>query len=120
MSLVPSVNDPSTPAPGIDPADVHDPHNAQQLLDCLTELRRQRDAIDHQMRQLIAYAREHVKPRPYRLADLAEASGMSISGVRIAYSPDDTASVAPLLHVGGYLACGCLGSQREHTCTDND
>lgn len=22
----------------------------------------------------------------------------------------------PLLDVGGYLACGCHGSQREHTC----
>lgn len=105
---------------GTDPADVHDPHNAQQLLNYLTELRSHRDAIDRQMRRVIAYAREHVKPRPYRLADLAEASGYSISGVRTAYSPDDTAIVAPLLDVGGYLACGCHSSQREHTCNDND
>jgi hypothetical protein len=107
-----------TGMPGIDPAQVHDPHNARQLLDCLAELRRQRDDIDRRMRQLIAYAREHVQPRPYRLADLAEASGLSISGVRTFYRPDDTDTVAPLLDVGGYLACGCLGSQREHTCTD--
>ncbi len=34
---------------------------------------------------------------------------------------DDTGSAhdavdAPLLDVGGYLACGCHGSQRDHTC----
>jgi hypothetical protein len=28
----------------------------------------------------------------------------------------DTSSDVPLLDVGGYLACGCHGSQREHTC----
>ncbi|WP_436523390.1 hypothetical protein [Actinoplanes sp. HUAS TT8] len=105
---------------GTFPADIHDPHNAQQLLDYLTELRAQRDVIDCQMRRVVAYAREHVKPRPYPLADLAEASGLSISGVRTFYSPDDTALVAPLLDVGGYLACGCDGLQREHTCTNND
>jgi hypothetical protein len=38
---------------------------------------------------------------------------------------DDTVPYAeaievPLLDAGGYLACGCHGSQREHTCTDND
>jgi hypothetical protein len=106
--------------PATDPADVHNPHNAQELLDYLTELRRHRDALDLQMRRVIAYAREHVKPRPYRLADLAEAAGISISGVCTAYRPDDTAIVAPLLDVGGYLGCGCHGSQRDHTCTDND
>ncbi|MDM4720363.1 hypothetical protein QTQ03_12550 [Micromonospora sp. WMMA1363] len=26
----------------------------------------------------------------------------------------------PLLDVGGYLVCGCHGSQREHTCTSSD
>ncbi len=102
------------------PADMHDPHNAQQLLDYLSELRRQRDAIDQQMRQLIAYAREHVKPRPYRLVDLAQASGMSISGIRTAYNTDDTITADPLLDVGGYLTCGCHGSQREHTCGPPD
>jgi hypothetical protein len=33
----------------------------------------------------------------------------------------DTATAdVPLLDVGGYLACGCHGSQREHTCIAND
>ncbi|MEV7231635.1 hypothetical protein AB0M79_32180 [Polymorphospora sp. NPDC051019] len=26
----------------------------------------------------------------------------------------------PLLDIGGYLACGCHGSQREHTCQPFD
>ena len=33
--------------------------------------------------------------------------------------PDDDPIEDPVLDVGGYLACGCHGSQREHTCTDN-
>jgi len=33
---------------------------------------------------------------------------------------DTATTTVPLLDVGGYLACGCHGSQREHTCTDND
>lgn len=33
----------------------------------------------------------------------------------------DTATTdVPLLDVGGYLACGCHGSQREHTCGPAD
>jgi hypothetical protein len=40
------------------------------------------------MRLLLAYAREVVRPRPYRLADLARAAGMSISA-RLADSQDD-------------------------------
>ncbi|MGK5681338.1 hypothetical protein [Actinoplanes sp. URMC 104] len=34
--------------------------------------------------------------------------------------PDDDSIEVPLLDVGGYLACGCHGSQREHTCDNND
>ncbi|WP_328851525.1 hypothetical protein OG994_28255 [Micromonospora globbae] len=32
----------------------------------------------------------------------------------------DTGTDLPLLDVSGYLACGCHGSQREHTCQPND
>ncbi|RAO40477.1 hypothetical protein GAR06_06223 [Micromonospora saelicesensis] len=32
----------------------------------------------------------------------------------------DTGTDLPLLDIGGYLACGCDGSQREHTCQPND
>jgi hypothetical protein len=48
------------------------------------------------MRLLIAYGREFTRPRPYRLEDLARASGMSISGVRTAYDDDEIAEVAKL------------------------
>lgn len=56
--------------------------------------------IEHLMscrRKLIAYARHLVVPRPYTLASLAEASGMSISGVRTAYTDQDIAVVVDLL-----------------------
>ena len=48
------------------------------------------------MRLLFAYGREFTRPRPYRLEDLACASGMSISGVRTAYDDDEIAEVAKL------------------------
>ncbi len=48
------------------------------------------------MRLLLAYARES-HPRPYRLADLAQAAGMSISGIRTAYTPADIETVSTLL-----------------------
>jgi AraC-like DNA-binding protein len=56
-----------------------------ELLAALRDARQRRDQADHDIRILLAYAREHTRPRPYRLADLAEACGMSISGVRTAY-----------------------------------
>ena len=49
------------------------------------------------MRVLLAYAREITAPRPYRLADLAQAAGMSISGIRAAYSPGDVQHATRLL-----------------------
>jgi hypothetical protein len=45
---------------------------------------------------LIAYAREYVRPQPYKLKDLAQAAGMSISGVRIAYDEDEVRRVGEL------------------------
>ena len=41
------------------------------------------------IRILLAYARELATPRPYRLADLADATGKSLSGVRTAYTGHD-------------------------------
>jgi hypothetical protein len=43
------------------------------LLAALADARRRKQRADQQMRLLPAYAREHIQPRPYRLADLAEA-----------------------------------------------
>jgi hypothetical protein len=49
------------------------------------------------MRLLIAYGRRFVYPRPYKLIDLAEAAGMSISGVRTAYDTDEIDQAAGIL-----------------------
>ena len=66
------------------------------LLAALIDARERKQRADHDIRLLLAYAREHTQPRPYRLADLAEATGMSISGVRIAYSTADIDQAARL------------------------
>ena len=60
------------------------------VLAAIRGARHRRDQADRELRLLIAYAREVVTPRPYRLADVAEAAGMSISGVRTAYTTADT------------------------------
>jgi hypothetical protein len=67
------------------------------LLSTLAGLRAQRLRLEADMRLLIAYARRFTHPRPYKLIDLAEAAGMSISGVRIAYDDDELGQLAELL-----------------------
>ena len=66
------------------------------LLAALADARERKQRADHDMRLLLAYAREHVQPRPYRLADLAQAAGISISRVRIAYTQADIDQAARL------------------------
>jgi hypothetical protein len=66
------------------------------LLAALIDARERRQRANRDIRLLLAYAREHVQPRPYRLADLAEAAGMSISGVRTAYTQADIDHAARL------------------------
>jgi len=66
----------------------HDP-----LLTTLAGIQRQRHDLDAAMRRLLAYGREFTRPRPYKLADLADAAGMSISGVRTAYDAEEIAQV---------------------------
>jgi hypothetical protein len=66
------------------------------LLAALADAARHRHQADHDLRLLLAYAREHTQPRPYRLADLAQAAGMSISGIRTAYSKADIEQAARL------------------------
>ena len=67
----------------------HDP-----LLTTLAGLRRQRHDLDAAMRRMLAYGRQFTRPRPYRLADLADAAGMSISGVRTAYDAGEIRQVS--------------------------
>jgi hypothetical protein len=67
------------------------------LLTTLAGLRHQRLEAEMTSRLLVAYGREFVRPRPYRLIDLAEAAGMSISGIRTAYGDDEIDQVAKAL-----------------------
>jgi hypothetical protein len=69
---------------------------ADPLLSALADAAQRKGRADRQIRLLLAYAREHVQPRPYRLADLADAAGMSISGVRTAYTEADIDHAARL------------------------
>jgi len=67
------------------------------LLVTLAGLRQQRLRLEAQMRLLIAYGRCFVHPRPYKLIDLANAAGMSISGIRTAYDADQLEQAAEIL-----------------------
>jgi hypothetical protein len=70
------------------------------VLASLSAARARMVAAELEMRRLIAYAREFVRPRPYTLADLAEAAGMSISGIRTAYDDDEIDFVTSALGQG--------------------
>jgi hypothetical protein len=67
------------------------------LLSTLSGLRHQRLRLEAEMRMLIAYGRRFTHPRPYKLIDLANAAGMSISGVRTAYEAEEIGQVAGVL-----------------------
>jgi hypothetical protein len=69
------------------------------LLAALADAARRKQQADHDIRLLLAYARTLVRPRPYRLADLATAAGMSISGARVAYTDHD--AIEARTRVGG-------------------
>lgn len=46
----------------------------------------------------MAYGRCFTRPRPYKPIDLARAAGLSISGVRIAFTDDEITQAAEILH----------------------
>jgi hypothetical protein len=71
------------------------------VLAALRAARARRDQADRDIRILLAYARELATPRPYRLADLAAATGKSISGVRTAYSPADVDTARHIIRALG-------------------
>lgn len=68
------------------------------LLSTLTGLHEQRLQLEEDMRLLMAYGRCFTRPRPYKLIDLARAAGLSISGVRIAFTDDEITQAAEILH----------------------
>ena len=74
------------------------------LLAALADARRRQDQAARDMRLLLAYAREIITPRPYRLADLAQATGRSISGIRTAYTASDVRHARQL--ITGTPGCG--------------
>src|SRR5690349_899900 len=78
----------NTPGPRLRPASTAWQASAP-VLAALRAARDRRDQADRDIRILLAYARELATPRPYRLADLAEATGRSISGIRTAYTTAD-------------------------------
>ena len=82
------------------------PREGDVLLAALTDARQRKEQAARDTRLLLAYAREIVSPRPYRLADLANAAGMSISGVRTAYTHTDIKDATRLL--------GSPGSGNRH------
>jgi hypothetical protein len=71
---------------------------ADPLLSTLADLRQQRLRLEADMRLLMAYGRCFTHPRPYKLIDLANAAGLSISGVRIAFDDDEITQAAEILH----------------------
>ena len=73
-------------------------HDSDPVLAALRDARDRRDQADKEIRILLAYARELATPRPYRLADLAEATGKSISGIRTAYTTADVDAARRILH----------------------
>ena len=68
------------------------------VLAALRAARARRDQADRDIRILLAYARELATPRPYRLADLAQATGRSISGTRTGYTPADIDTARRIMH----------------------
>jgi hypothetical protein len=68
------------------------------LLLTLARLHEHRLELEADMRLLMAYGRCFTLPRPYKLIDLARAAGLSISGVRIAFSDDELTQAAEILH----------------------
>ena len=67
------------------------------VLAALRAARARRDQADRDIRILLAYARELATPRSYRLADLADATGKSISGVRTAYTDHDVSTARRIM-----------------------
>src|SRR5271166_6023907 len=86
----------NAPAPRLHHARIPDAP-ADPVLAALHDARDRRDQADRDIRILLAYARELTRPRPYRLADLAAAAGMSISGVRTAYTSQHTGTAQQIL-----------------------
>ncbi|MFE9424146.1 hypothetical protein ACFYNO_14405 [Kitasatospora sp. NPDC006697] len=67
------------------------------LLVAIGIARYRKEQAEAEIRRLFAYGREFTRPRPYVLADLAAAAGMSVSGIRTAYGDTEIADVEQTL-----------------------
>lgn len=74
-----------------------DSEENEPLLSAIGIARYRKEQAEAEIRRLIAYGREFTRPRPYVLAELAGAAGMSISGARIAYGRTEVADVEQAL-----------------------
>jgi hypothetical protein len=70
------------------------------VLSAIAGLRIQKERADAAIRRLLAYAREYNRPAPYQLTDLALAAGMSVSGIRTAYTAKDVTAVGKQVKIG--------------------
>ena len=86
----------TTPARHLGPVDTTW-QDSDPVLAALRAARARRDQADRDIRILLAYARELATPRPYKLADLAVATGKSLSGVRTAYTGHDVSAARRIL-----------------------
>ncbi|MEV6318979.1 hypothetical protein [Streptomyces sp. NPDC051776] len=68
------------------------------LLLALKDITARRNALDAEMRRLLAYGREFHGKRAYELDPLAEATGLTASGVRTAYGQAEVEQVERELH----------------------
>ncbi|MEV4414864.1 hypothetical protein [Catellatospora sp. NPDC049609] len=76
---------------------IEDPsHTASSdaVLAALADAHARRMRAEEEIRLLLAYARHFVYPHPYTFGELAQAAGMSVSGVRTAFSSGDVDKVA--------------------------
>jgi hypothetical protein len=64
------------------------------VLAALADAHARRMRAEEEIRLLLAYARRFVYPHPYTFGELAQAAGMSVSGVRTAYGAQDVDKVA--------------------------
>lgn len=93
---VPQGSGPGGDLPGVD-GDQAEDWDDDAVLEQIHRTGQELRTAHHRLRLLLAYAREFQGRRPYPLSWLAEAAGMSASGVRTAYDRDDVRQVAEIV-----------------------
>ncbi|MBB5874318.1 hypothetical protein F4553_007752 [Allocatelliglobosispora scoriae] len=68
--------------------------SSDPVLAALADAHARRMKAEEEIRLLLAYARRFVYPHPYTYGELAGAAGISVSGARTAYGPQDVEKVA--------------------------